>query len=74
MTSGAPADPVSPVLRSALAAAGLEAAVEVDGRLVVVVPRSMAEAAEATRRRASLVAAARADGFTHCAVELPSAP
>lgn len=73
-STAAPQAALPTALRAALDAAGVEAALEMDGRLVVVVPRTMAQAAEAMRRRASLVAAARADGYTHCAVSLPSAP
>lgn len=65
--------PSAVALRAALAGSGVEADVEADGRLAVIVPRGMAGALMTATLRAALVAAARADGFTHCAVDLPPA-
>ncbi len=68
---GAPADGAA--LRARLRAEGHDVEVESDGTLALLVPRG-GDVAALAAARAAVVAAARACGFTHVAVELPDSP
>ena len=59
-------------LQDALGAVGLDYAVEARARLAVLIPRSMATPALPTGVRERAVELAKAHGFTHVALEIPT--